>query len=486
MAGCYHFNASQWIDHCAQFEGEKNMKEEKTAVNFNVKLSMKEKISYAGGDTACNIVFAMTSTLLTLFYTDYIGVSPAAIGMVMLISRIFDGGSDVIMGIITERTHSKYGKARPWILWMAVPYAVSGVLLFTIPAGASEMVKTVYIFITYNLVTTVVYTALNLPYGTLASLMTRDQNERAITNVLRMALSPIGRILATSFMLPLVSVFGNDQKAWIITSAIFCIIAMILLFICFFNTKERVHIEAADQMDVPIKEGLLALVKNKYWFMSLALWGILSVYSTVIGVDLAYYCKYILGNQNYTSMIYGAEQAVMIVGILILPALIPKLGKRNLALFGSLIVIAAQLLFLVNTKSYPLAVVSAGIKGFGEAPLFGVIFSFIADSVEYGQWKTHIRQEGMIFSAASVGSKLGSGLSSAAVGGILAAAGYVSSNSGATTQSASAIGAISNIYLWSPVVIWGIAVIVLLFYKLDKMYPEIMKELEERESRGEL
>lgn len=115
-----------------------------------------------------------------------------------------------------------------------------------------------------------------------------------------------------------------------------------------------------------------------------------------------------------------------------------------------------------------------------------MIFSFIADSVEYGQWKTHIRQEGMIFSAASVGSKLGSGLSSAAVGGILAAAGYVSSSSGATTQAQSAINAISGIYIFAPVVIWGVAVIVLLFYKLDKMYPDIMKELEEREARGEL
>lgn len=462
------------------------MKEGNKEKNFNVKLSMKEKISYAGGDTACNIVFAMTSTLLTLFYTDYIGVNPATIGMVMLISRVFDGGSDVIMGIITEHTHSKYGKARPWVLWMAVPYAVSGILLFTIPAGASQMVKTIYIFVTYNLVTTIIYTALNLPYGTLASLMTRDQNERAVTNVLRMALSPIGRILATSCMLPLVSFFGNDQRAWVITSAIFCILAMILLFICFFNTEERVHIEAADQMEVPVKDGLLALIHNKYWFMSLALWGILSIYSTVIGVDLAYYCKYILGNQNYTSLIYGAEQAVMIVGILILPALIPRFGKRNLALSGSLLVIAAQLLFLVNPYSYPLAVVSSGLKGLGEAPLFGVIFSFIADSVEYGQWKTHIRQEGMIFSAASVGSKLGSGLSSAAVGGILAAAGYVSSSSGATTQAQSAINAISGIYIFAPVVIWGVAVIVLLFYKLDKMYPDIMKELEEREARGEL
>lgn len=175
-------------------------------------------------------------------------------------------------------------------------------------------------------------------------------------------------------------------------------------------------------------------------------------------------------------------------GILILPALIPRFGKRNLALAGSLIVIAGQLLFLFNPQSYGLAVVTAAVKGLGEAPLFGVIFSFIADAVEYGQWKTHIRQEGMIFSAASVGSKVGAGLSSAAVGAVLAAVGYISSDStgAAAQQPASAVSAISNIYIWAPVVIWGVAAVVLFFYKLDKQYAGIMEELEKRESRGEL
>lgn len=469
--------------------GEKltNTKVAEPVNNYDFKISLGEKIAYAGGDTACNIVFAMTTTLLTLFYTDYIGVSPATIGLIMLISRVFDGASDVVMGLITERTHSKYGKARPWVLWMAVPYAISGVALFLIPAGASEMFKAVYIFVTYNLVTTVVYTALNLPYGTLATLMTRDQNERAVTNVLRMAFSPLGRIITTSFTLPLVGLLGNDQRAWIITSAIFCVIAMILLLICFLNTKERVHIEAAVKQKVSTKNQLLALVRNKYWFFSLALWGILSVYATVIGIDLAYYCKYILGNQNLTGVIYAAEQVVMIAGILVLPFLIPKFGKRNLALAGALIVIGGQLIFMTNPHSYPLAVVTSGIKGLGEAPLFGVIFSFIADAVEYGQWKTHVRQEGMIFSAASVGSKVGAGLSSAAVGGILAAAGYATSEAGtAVSQSSQAVATILNIYVWAPIIIWGVAAIILFFYKLDKLYPDIMDELVKRESRGEL
>jgi GPH family glycoside/pentoside/hexuronide:cation symporter len=455
---------------------------------FNVKLSIREKVSYGLGDTACNIIFSLTTTLLTLFYTDYAGINPAVIGIIVLISRIFDGGSDIVMGFITEKTKSKYGKARPWVLWMAVPYAVSGIALFLVPAGATEAVKAIYVFVTYNLVTTIVYTALNLPYGTLAAMMTRDQNERAVTNVLRMILALLGRILATSFTLPLVGLLGGTQRSWVIVSAVFCVIAMVLLFICFTNTKERVQIPAARGKKVSAKEGLAALVHNIYWLKSLSLWGILTIYATVNGIVLPYYCKYILGNQNYTGTVYAVEQACMIVGIIVLPILIPRFGKRNLALFGSLIAIAGQFLFMLNTRSYQFAVVASAVKGLGQAPLFGVIFSFIADAVEYGQWKTHVRHEGMIFSAASVGSKVGAGLSSAAVGGILAVSGYIASDGseGIVHQTPGALSAISGIFVWAPIIIWGAAIAVLYFYKLDKLYPSIMRELEKREAKGEL
>jgi GPH family glycoside/pentoside/hexuronide:cation symporter len=319
-------------------------------------------------------------------------------------------------------------------------------------------------------------------------MMTRDQNERAVTNVLRMILALLGRILATSFTLPLVGLLGGTQRSWVIVSAVFCVIAMILLFICFTNTKERVQIPAARGKKVSAKEGLAALVHNIYWLKSLGLWGILTIYATVNGIVLPYYCKYILGNQNYTGTVYAVEQACMIVGIIVLPILIPRFGKRNLALFGSLIAIAGQFLFMLNTRSYQFAVVSSAVKGLGQAPLFGVIFSFIADAVEYGQWKTHVRHEGMIFSAASVGSKLGAGLSSAAVGGILAVSGYIASDGseGIVHQTPGALSAISGIFVWAPVIIWGAAIAVLYFYKLDKLYPSIMRELEKREAKGEL
>ena len=139
--------------------------EEKKANNAaNGKLSWPVRLSYAGGDVACNVVFGMVGTLLTLFYTDYVGVAAATVGLIMLISRFFDGFSDMIMGIIVEKTNSKWGKSRPWILWMSVPYALSAILLFTVP-HTMGLVQSVYIFVTYNFCTTVCYTAINLPYG---------------------------------------------------------------------------------------------------------------------------------------------------------------------------------------------------------------------------------------------------------------------------------------------------------------------------------
>lgn len=180
-------------------EKERRDVEEKKANNAaNGKLSWPVRLSYAGGDVACNVVFGMVGTLLTLFYTDYVGVAAATVGLIMLLSRFFDGFSDMIMGIIVEKTNSKWGKSRPWILWMSVPYALSAILLFTVP-HTMGVVQSIYIFVTYNFCTTVCYTAINLPYGSLSAMMTRVSSERDMLSVVRMGLSPLGKIIGTCY-----------------------------------------------------------------------------------------------------------------------------------------------------------------------------------------------------------------------------------------------------------------------------------------------
>lgn len=455
----------------------------KTALAGDVRISMKEKIAYGLGDTSCNIVVGLTTSLLTFFYTDYIGVSVGMVGLIILISRFFDGGSDVIMGLIVDRTKSKYGKARPWVLWASIPYAIGCVLLFTVPP-ASSMVQAVYIFITYNFIQTVCYTALNLPYSSLAALMTRNQYERGSINAIRMALSPFGRILATAVTLPLVKALGDDQRAWIMAAAIYGAIALALLLFCFFNTKERVQL-TAEQADtkVPIGTSLKALFKNKYWALGLLLWAMLSVYMTLSGTSLSYYSKWILGNSLLTSPLYIAEQVPCIVLTFFIPLALRKVSKRNLALAGAMICIVGQIGLIFDDGSFTFAIVSAICRGIGQAPLMGVVFSFIADSVEYGQYKTHLRLEGLIYSAASVGSKLGGGLMSAAFGWILSWAGY---DGVLAVQSETTIRTISALFVWGPIIVWGVTAVILLFHRLEKEYPAIMAELAAREARGEL
>ncbi|MBQ3434925.1 MAG: MFS transporter, partial [Selenomonadaceae bacterium] len=162
------------------------------AIDERDKVPWLTRVAYGLGDTAQNVVWGAMS-ILTFFYTDYAGINPATVGLVMLLSRCFDGISDVIMGFFVEKTNSKWGKSRPWILWASIPFAISIVLIYAVPQGVSDTMQFAYIFVTYNLCTTVVYTMLNLPYGSLSAMMTRSSQERDMLSIVRMSLSPFGK-----------------------------------------------------------------------------------------------------------------------------------------------------------------------------------------------------------------------------------------------------------------------------------------------------
>lgn len=451
------------------------------------RIKWSTRFAYGCGDTACNVVFGMISTLLTLFYTDYVGINPATIGLIMLLSRMFDGISDAVMGVIVEHTKSKWGKARPWILWMSVPFAICAVLLFAVP-HTTATVQAIYIFVTYNLINTVCYTAINLPYSSLSAMMTRISSERDMLSVVRMGLSPFGRILAVTCTMPVVKLFGNDQAAWIKTMAIWAAIALILLLICFWKCEEKVVIEAKEkQGKIPLKQSLKALVTNQYFWAVVILWTMQNGIYCVTGTILPYYCKYIFHNDTWMySALYLTETLIIVAATFFSPILLRKFGKRNMALAGACLAMAGQLIFCLKPENFAFLVFSCVIRGIGLAPLNSIVFGFLGDVVEFGQWKTHLRQESLIFAGSSVGMKVGAGLTSAIITGLLSFAGYVSSTTGSIQQPDSAIQMIINIYRFAPLVVWISVIITLALYKLDKMYPMIMKELEEREAKGML
>ena len=450
-------------------------------------LKLGTRLAYGCGDTACNIVFGMISTLLTLFYTDYAGIPVVTVGLVMLISRVFDGTSDIIMGFIVNKTSSKWGKARPWILWMSVPYCLAAISLFAVPQTNATL-QFWYIFITYNLCTTVFYTAINVPYGTLSTLMTRSSRERDMLSVFRMSMAPVGRIIAVTLTMPVVKLFGDNQMAWIKAMSMWTIIAFVMLIICFTRCKETVDIAKKVKTEkVPVGKNVKALVTNKYFWSVLILWTVTCVHGTIVGTTLPYYCKYIFKNDEWMySVLYLAEAGTLVIGAMMCPALLKKYGKRNLSLAGAVVAVAEHAAFILNPYSFSWALGTSIVRALGEAPLTAVVFGMLGDVIEYGQWKTHIRQESLIFGGSSLGFKIGTGITSAVISSLLSKAGYLSSTGAKTVQPESALKMIQNIYIWGPILVWGIAVITLILYKLDKKYPSIMQELYKREANGEM
>ena len=443
-----------------------------------------EKFAFGCGEISTNIVFTIAASLLVMFYTDVVHVNAAVIGMIIAISQVFNGVSDITAGFIIDRTRSKYGRARPWMLWMSIPYAVAAILLMTVPQ-VSQMAQGIYIFITYNLMLTVVYTMFQLPFATTLSYMTRDQKERADTNIIRMAMSPIGNILITLFFTKILNLMPNggmdSQRNWIILTAIYAFGAAAMMLFCFASTRERVQVlDDFGEEKVPLKQAVPALFKNKYFIMLFLFFVAFAMYQTFSGTVTTYYCKWIIGDTTIVGNVNVACYGITIVATLILGKIMHWTTKRNWCIIGALFVIAGSLIVLVGPTSVTVVTIGGLLRGIGMTPILGLIFTMIADAIEYGQWKTGIRTAGAIQAAATSGQKFGQGIGNALIGTIMASAGY---NGALAVQSEAALATISNMFIWGVTVLGCVMIFVMLFYKLDKEYPQIMKELLARESK---
>lgn len=465
-----------------------NFKQKGKDMNEFIKVPVSEKLAYCFGDPALTLMYTMTTTLLIYFYTNVVGISVGAVGMIMLISRVFDGFSDVAMGTIIDRTHSKYGKARIWILRLALPYAIAAILLFTMP-NMGDMAKIIYAFVTYNLMNTVVYTAISQPFHALGSLMSRDQRERDTISNIRMILSITASMIITAFTLPLInhvaSITGNQQMSWIMVTAAYAVVSVFILINTYTTCTERV--QAAPQTkkeNIPFATAFKATITNRYFLIALGLMIFYTAYQIIIGTDLTYYCQYVLGNPNLVMPLSAAEKICTIIGIALLPVLLPKFGKRKLICIGCIVGVIGQLLFLMDINSVQLGVVSCIIRGFGIAPFYGVQYSLPSDAIEYGHWKNGLRVEGLMFSSMSMGQKAGSGITSAVMSGILAAAGFDGLKATAAEQAPAAIEAIKTFYLYVPIALWVIMFLIAVCYKLDKTYKTMMEELVAREGKS--
>jgi GPH family glycoside/pentoside/hexuronide:cation symporter len=288
---------------------------------------------------------------------------------------LFDGFSDVIMGFIVDNTKHKSGKARPWVLRSAVPLAVTLVLLFSVP-GFSKAGNALYLFIMYNLTTTVFYTMYAIPHGTQVALITQDQYERSILNIFRMVLGTTGALLVNIFTVDLVNNFGGGADAWRKAFVIYGIIAAIAIILSFYFTEERVTPKKAQKEKITFKVGFKALLFNKYWRTVLLL-GILTYGIMALSGINIYYVTYILGNQKLMGTLMIFYFASSIIGMIGMAPIIKKLGKRNTVYLGFLIYLVGTILILINPYNENIVYIGLFVKGLGLAPLVGSLPSFI-------------------------------------------------------------------------------------------------------------
>ena len=313
--------------------------------------------------------------------------------------------------------------------------------------------------------------------------MTRDSYQQDLLSIFRMIISPFVRIISVTFTMPIVKLFGNDQAAWIKTMGLWVVIAMALPLFCFLKCEETITTEQKKTVEkIPVLTHLKALVKNKYFWCVLVLWTVQVTHMTIIVTSLPYYCKYIFHNDSWMySVLYFAETIVIILGAMVCPVFIKKWGKRNITLAGAVVAIAAQVCLMLNPNNFYYMFAITLIRSAGVAQLNATVFGMLGDVVEYSYWKNGFRQESMIFGGASLGFKVGSGIASAVITSLMTASGYISSQGADVVQPGSAISMIADIYKWGPVIIWVVAAIMLVIYKLDREMPQIAEELANRE-----
>ncbi|MFO7828513.1 MAG: MFS transporter [Bacteroidales bacterium] len=445
------------------------------------KLSVKEKIGYGLGDTASHFVWDMVGFWILIFYTDTFGISAAAAGTIMLIARFWDMLSDPLMGIIADRTKTRWGKFRPYILWMALPYSILAVLTFTTPAFESTG-KIIWAGTTYFLLMTV-FTAINLPYSSLGAVMTADSYERAGLNSYRFVFAFAGQLIVSGTALTLAKYFGNgnDAKGYQITLVLFSVISFILFMITFSTTKERVR-PPKEQIE-SLREDFKNLFKNRPWLI-LFFVGIISfIMFAIQNLSIAYYFKYYVGKEENVQLFNIVGTLALMVAIPFSKSLAKRFGKRNVFLASSLISgIFFMLLYLPGEKDVVSIYILNILAKMSYAPAVPLLWTMLADTADYSEWKTGRRSTGLVFSAATFAQKAGWGIGGALAGWLLFLFKFVPN----VVQTPTAITGIKLMISVIPGVLYMTCAIFLFFYTINKETCEAMEtELERRRDKEE-
>ena len=418
----------------------------------------------------------MVGFWLLFFYTDVYGISAAAAGTIMLVARFWDMAIDPIIGVVSDRTNTRWGKFRPYILFGAIPYAVLAILTFSTP-NFGEVGKIIYAGATYVLLMTA-YAFINLPYSALGAVMTDDTYERAGLNTYRFIAGFIGQFVVTGLALTLAKFFGGGDKAqgFQYTLFLFAGLSIVFFYITFKSTKERV--QPPKEQKNSLKEDLGNLFKNPAWVI-LAIVGIVSfVMFAMQNAAIAYYFKYYLGKEDNVQLFNVVGTVALIVALPLSKPLAKRFGNRNVFIGSSLISgFFFILIYLPGVTDLTTIFVFNIIAKMAYAPAVPLLWTMIADSADYGEWKTGRRATGLYFSAAVFAQKAGWGIGAAIAGWILAASSFVPN----VAQTETAITGIKLLVSVIPGILYMSCAIFMIFYKIDKNTTDQMKiDLDER------
>ena len=454
--------------------------------NTKGKVSFISKLAYGFGDVGCNFSWSFVVSFLMIFYTDVFGISMAAVATLMLVSRFWDAFNDPLIGSLSDRTKSRWGRYRPWLLFGAPITALVLLLCFWAHPDMDYTGKIIYMSITYGLLV-LGYTCVNLPYGTLCGAMTQNIDERAQINTSRSVAAMIAIGVINIITVPLVKYCGDgtlsSAQGFISVAAIYGLIFTFCHWFCFAKTKEMVKVEISSKA-VPVSDQLKAVVKNKPFLMAVVgqlLFGFI-LYGR--NADLIYYFKYVEGNEDLFSFFSGVIVVPSIIGAALFPLIFKWTGNKGWAasVFSVLMGISMVALYFFSPNESPvLFYIFAVLAQFFFSGFNTAIYAIIPDCVEYGEWKTGIRNDGFQYSFISLANKIGMALGTSLLALVMGWAGYEAN----VEQSETVKEVIHHAFSTVPGILWIITAGIMLFYRLGrKEYNKIIEELENRKTNN--
>ncbi len=483
------------------------------------KVSMAEKIGYSLGDGSANLVFQMMMMFQMMFYTDVFGIKASVAGSILLFARFFDAFVDPIVGIVSDRTNTRWGKYRPWLLWTAIPFAVFFVLCFTTP-DLTERGKIIYAGITYTLLMSI-YSFNNTPYSSLGGVMTNDIKERTSISSVRFVTATIATFVVQGLTLPLVSKFGQGdaQQGWFLTILLFAVVGIVLLVITFFSAKERITPPVGQKTSV--KQDLKDVVSCLPWKAMFVLTLFLFTTLAMWGSSMSYYFKYVVDKaalfdflQNFGLVqiegeVYGfwhtfldafglialpdlsnvfavgfslfnqIGQLITLAAVILLSGYLAGIfGKRNVFLVClALTAFFTAMFFVVSPTNITMIFLINCAKSLAYAPTIPLLWAMMGDVADYSEWKHNRRATGLVFAGIVFALKFGLGLGGFICGWVVESFGFVPDQ----VQTESAIKGITLAASIIPAFTFFVGVVALFFYPISKKMNEgIQVDLEVR------